>query len=489
MISSDLFLSAIGASPALSYLTALLAQSLFVLGVLSVVELGARKYLRGYQPVMSVVLWQCAFFLLLALPVLPLLSLTLQRAAPLTGVVSPVFEVTVMAGQSANFSSQNFVAVALGIYALVALYLILKLGFSYFRLMQLQSTAMPVRSCNLELELNRCVQQLNIKKEVRILVSEKIDSPISFGWQQGTIVLPANHQQWSDSAMTDVLLHELCHLRRNDWLVLMLTHVLCALFWANPMVWLAQNRLLAVTESRCDQDVVNQGRDQITYAESLMGVAHSCQQCQQQPSPSNWLPAQLMFDRNTLKARLNQVLKETTMKTNQNAQLTKKTIWGSSALSLLMLSVLAFNPILSAQERQPEQPPRANQVDQPALPSLMEQPASPQQVAQAPSAAREPAPREVDQEIRPMHQVEAAYPPAAADEGIEGWAQVKFTVSEEGTVPVSSISMVDAEPLQVFDESAKAAIAQFRFQPRVVNGQPVAVPNVQYVFRFTMDDE
>ena len=88
-----------------------------------------------------------------------------------------------------------------------------------------------------------------------------------------------------------------------------------------------------------------------------------------------------------------------------------------------------------------------------------------------------------------MHQVEAAYPPAAADEGIEGWAQVKFTVSEEGTVPVSSISMVDAEPLQVFDESAKAAIAQFRFQPRVVNGQPVAVPNVQYVFRFTMDDE
>ena len=115
MISSDLFLSAIGASPALSYLTALLAQSLFVLGVLSVVELGARKYLRGYQPVMSVVLWQCAFFLLLALPVLPLLSLTLQRAAPLTGVVSPVFEVTVMAGQSANFSSQNFVAVALGL--------------------------------------------------------------------------------------------------------------------------------------------------------------------------------------------------------------------------------------------------------------------------------------------------------------------------------------------------------------------------------------
>lgn len=489
MISTDVLLSTIGTSPALSYLTALLAQSLFVLGVLSMVELGTRKYLRGYQPVMSLALWQCAFFLLLVLPVLPLLSLTLQSAAPLAGVVSPVFEMTTLAGQSASFSSRNFAAAALGIYALVALYLLLKLGFSYSRLMQLQSLAMPVESRNLEHEFNRCVQQLNIKKQVNLLVSKKIDSPISFGWQQGTIVLPANHQQWSDSAMTDVLLHELCHLRRNDWLVLMLSHVLCALFWINPLVWLAQNRLLAVTESRCDQDVVNQGRDQITYAESLMGVAHSCRQCQQESSPSDWLPAQLMFDRTTLKARLNQVLKETTMKTNQNAQLMKKTIWGSSALSLLMLSVLAFNPILSAQEHQPEQPPNASEVDQPALPSLVEQPSRPQQVAQAPSSAREPAPRQVDQEIRPLHQVEAAYPPAAADEGIEGWAQVKFTVSEEGTVPVSSISMVDAEPLQIFDDSAKAAIAQFRFQPRIVDGQPVAVPNVQYVFRFKMDDE
>ncbi|MDF1624554.1 MAG: hypothetical protein P1V33_13940, partial [Pseudohongiella nitratireducens] len=77
MMITDVVLSTIGASPALSYLTALLAQSLFVLGVLSVVELGTRKYLRGYQPVMSVALWQCAFLLLLVLPVLPVLSLTL----------------------------------------------------------------------------------------------------------------------------------------------------------------------------------------------------------------------------------------------------------------------------------------------------------------------------------------------------------------------------------------------------------------------------
>lgn len=466
---SETISNMVAGSPLLSFIMTILIQSIVVVGAVYLVEWIIKKYNATCHPVVSHTLWQSAFYLLLLLPLLPLLSNGLQATAPLTDIVSPVFEVTVLAGQSTGQHVLNVTTLLLTLYVMTSLILLLRLGRSYYRLRVLQSQALPVETRQVLRELQRCTTRLSFKGQVAVLVSEQIDSPVSFGFRQRSIVLPANYQDWSESAMTDVLLHELCHLRRNDWLTLMLSNVLCAMYWANPLVWLAQHRLLDVTENRCDQEVVSLGRDQVTYAESLLGVAHSCRQCKHQPSA--WLPAQAMFDHNTLKTRLNQVLKETTMQNNQIAALLKKSVWGSSALSLLVLSALAFNPILSAQERQPDQPPLPSQVEKPAQPSRMQQPAEPQQVAQAPSAPREPAPRQVDQELRPLRQVEASYPPAASDQGIEGWAHVRFTVAADGTVPVDSISMVDAEPAQIFDESAMAAIAQFQFQPRVVNGE------------------
>lgn len=486
MISGTLS-NIVGGSPVLSFIMTLLIQSAVVVGVFSLMEWVIKKYTSTDQPVISHTLWQSAFYLLPVLPLLPLLSQGLQATAPMTDIVSPIFEVTVMAGQSTGLHVLNFTTILLILYVMMLLILLLKLGRSYYRLIVLQRQASPVETDQVLKELQRCKACLSIKGQVSILTSGYIDTPVSFGFKRRTIVLPTNYQDWSESALADVLLHELCHLRRNDWLTLMLSHVLCAIYWVNPFVWFAQRRLLEVTESRCDQEVISQGRDQVTYAESLLCVAHRCQQSKRQPSA--WLPAQAMFDNNTLKTRLNQVLKETTMQNNQIAALLKKSVWGSSALSLLVLSALAFNPILSAQERQPAQPPLPSQVEKPVQPSRVLEATEPQQVAQAPNAASEPASREVDQELRPLRQVEAAYPPVAADEGIEGWAQVRFTVAADGSVPTDSISMVDAEPAQIFDESAMDAIAQFRFQPRVVNGEAVDVPNVQYVFRFDMDDE
>ncbi|MBC55249.1 MAG: hypothetical protein CMQ34_15585 [Gammaproteobacteria bacterium] len=88
-----------------------------------------------------------------------------------------------------------------------------------------------------------------------------------------------------------------------------------------------------------------------------------------------------------------------------------------------------------------------------------------------------------------IHDVEPEYPARAAAWGIEGWVQVKFTIAPDGTVDPQSIEVVDAQPAQLFDNSAIQAIAQFVFNPRTdEDGVAVAVPNVQHVFRFTLDD-
>ncbi|ALO46156.1 energy transducer TonB [Pseudohongiella spirulinae] len=91
-----------------------------------------------------------------------------------------------------------------------------------------------------------------------------------------------------------------------------------------------------------------------------------------------------------------------------------------------------------------------------------------------------------DGEMLPLVNIQPQYPTRAAQRGIEGWCQVAFTVTETGGV--RDVRVVDAEPRGMFDSASIRAAERFRFQPRVVNGQPVEVPNVQYVFRFELEE-
>lgn len=91
-----------------------------------------------------------------------------------------------------------------------------------------------------------------------------------------------------------------------------------------------------------------------------------------------------------------------------------------------------------------------------------------------------------DGEMLPLVNVTPTYPTRAAQRGIQGWCQVRFTVTAEGGV--RDVEVVDAEPQGIFDRSSIRAAERFRFQPRVVDGEPVDVPGVQYVFRYELEE-
>lgn len=94
-----------------------------------------------------------------------------------------------------------------------------------------------------------------------------------------------------------------------------------------------------------------------------------------------------------------------------------------------------------------------------------------------------------DGEMLPLVNVTPEYPTRAASRGIQGWCQVSFTVDENGNVVEDSIVVVDADPPDIFDRSSIRAAARFKFQPRVKDGKGVAVPGVQYVFRYVLEGE
>lgn len=93
-----------------------------------------------------------------------------------------------------------------------------------------------------------------------------------------------------------------------------------------------------------------------------------------------------------------------------------------------------------------------------------------------------------DGDYLPLVAIAPQYPTRAAQRGIQGWCLVSFTVDGQGNVIEDTIAVIDAEPASIFDRSSIRAAARFKFQPRVVDGQGVEVPGVQYLFRYQLEE-
>ncbi len=88
-------------------------------------------------------------------------------------------------------------------------------------------------------------------------------------------------------------------------------------------------------------------------------------------------------------------------------------------------------------------------------------------------------------ELAPISRVAPDYPPSALRRGLEGWVQIRFTVTPAGTVedPV----VVDADPKGYFEDAALASIAQWRYSSRMENGVAVARVGVQTIIVFKLE--
>jgi len=80
------------------------------------------------------------------------------------------------------------------------------------------------------------------------------------------------------------------------------------------------------------------------------------------------------------------------------------------------------------------------------------------------------------------------YPVRALQRRIDGWVLVNFSVNEEGKVDEESIVVIDSEPSGIFERASIRSASQFEFRPRIVNGTPVGVNGLQYVFTYLMDE-
>jgi beta-lactamase regulating signal transducer with metallopeptidase domain len=113
----------------------------------------------------------------------------------------------------------------------------------------------------------------DITRRARLLVSDDIAVPMTWGGRRPALLLPREALQWSDERARLVLLHELAHVRRADWLTHALARILAALHWFNPLAWIALRAMTRERERACDDFVLARGARPSEYAQHLLAIA------------------------------------------------------------------------------------------------------------------------------------------------------------------------------------------------------------------------
>ena len=88
-------------------------------------------------------------------------------------------------------------------------------------------------------------------------------------------------------------------------------------------------------------------------------------------------------------------------------------------------------------------------------------------------------------EYLPLIKISPTYPRRAQSRGIEGHCTVEYTVTALGTV--ENPEVVDCSSPLFQSASIKAAL-KFKYKPRVIDGQPIAVRGVQNRFIYELSD-
>jgi TonB family protein len=180
--------------------------------------------------------------------------------------------------------------------------------------------------------------QLRLRRKVTVLRTPHATLLGTWGVLKPRLLVPWSAATWPEARVRVVLSHELAHVRRSDWLALMGSELLLAVYWFNPLVWIACRRLRHESELACDDAVLSGGVAASEYASHLLAIARTLR------TRRAWLPLPAMARRARLEGRINAMLNETVNRTpmTSRARLTSALLLLGLTASIAGLGAQAF---------------------------------------------------------------------------------------------------------------------------------------------------
>ena len=154
----------------------------------------------------------------------------------------------------------------LGIF--LQLFIIVK---GYHQLSKLKNENLSAIPENWKVIFENITTKLNITKTVRFHLSSLIDVPLVIGYLKPVVLFPfALVNELDNDQVEAILIHELSHIRRHDFLLNLIKTAIETLLFYNPFVWMAGRFIHIEREHACDDLVLKTTGKPLKYAHALL---------------------------------------------------------------------------------------------------------------------------------------------------------------------------------------------------------------------------
>ncbi len=119
--------------------------------------------------------------------------------------------------------------------------------------------------------LQKLARQLQVPSRVKLLISQHIQVPVMMGFLKPVILLPiAMFNNLSAEQLEAILLHELAHVKRNDYILNIFQSIVETTLFFNPFVWWISKYIRLEREHCCDDMVIAHTAQPLHYAKALV---------------------------------------------------------------------------------------------------------------------------------------------------------------------------------------------------------------------------
>jgi beta-lactamase regulating signal transducer with metallopeptidase domain len=306
---------------------------------------------RGASASQRSLVWLLCFSTLLLLPLTTLMqprwpvpvsetrAVVMQPAVPIEVVPSAPSEVTPTAAVAVTPGLSILEIVMLAWTAGVVLILGRRFIGS-LRLRRLMEQTEPCADSRAQECLASIASELRLDRHVDLRTSDAVSVPMTWGTRMPVLLLPGEAVEWSYAELSAALRHEMGHIKHRDHLTRGIMTLACALYWFNPLVWLAARRWRTAQEQASDDLVVAKSDSAETYAMQLLNAARQVRQ-----GGLLKLPVMTMAQPSTLELRLSAI-----MDADRNRQPVRRAMLWTGAGAVTGLFILCASLQLHAAE-------------------------------------------------------------------------------------------------------------------------------------------
>ena len=189
----------------------------------------------------------------------------------------------------------------------------------------------------------RLANRLGISRPLTLLRGDRLAVPVTWGVVYPAVLLPHDSLEWPEARRRFVLVHEMAHVKRFDALTQLVAQIAIAVFWFDPLIWIAAHRMRVEREHACDDYVIRDGTKPSLYAGELLEMVQSIGSPRHE-SAAPAFAALAMARRSEFEGRMLAILDA---RQDRETLGRKSTIAAIAVLALLVLPLAALRPFES----------------------------------------------------------------------------------------------------------------------------------------------